>query len=146
MDSFLIISDGIVFSRDDFADSHPSKEEVSCGTRVIMSLNNHSKKTTVEVFDRFSNVDEGFIKTRIPLSRIFSAPGPVSRSEARRLGELISRFNEIELDFSSVTEVGQAFVRELFVVWQKRNPEVRLFAENTCENVDKMIKRVKNTK
>ena len=72
-----------------------------------------SKKTTKEVFDRFSNVDDGFIKTQIPIAHIFPYGSPVSRSEGRRLGELILKFKEVDLDFTGVEEVGQAFCHEM---------------------------------
>ena len=98
------------------------------------------------MFNRFSDVDEGFIKTQIPIAHIFSGTGPVSRSEARRLGELIVKFKEVDLDFINVEEVGQAFVHELFIVWQRNNPDVKLNILNACDDVDFMIRRVKNTK
>ena len=146
MDKFIIFSDNIVFSRDNFSDKDPEYTKLENGTLVVMSLNNQSKKTTREVFDRFSNIDDGFIKTQIPIAHVFSGAGPVSRSEARRLGELIVKFKEVDLDFSNVDEVGQAFVHELFIVWQNRNIDVILNVLNANDDVDFMIKRVKNTK
>lgn len=147
MDSFMILSDNVVFSRDNFDDiNFESNTFDEYSTTVIMELNNNSNKTTKEVFNRFSNIDEGFIKTQIPIAHIFSGTGPVSRSEARRLGELIVRFKEIDLDFINVEEVGQAFVHELFVVWQRNHPDVRLNVLNACDDVDFMIRRVMNTK
>ena len=147
MDSFKIISDGVVFTRDNFDDKN---FEISTfdkdSTTVIMELNNASNKTTREVFNRFSNIEEGFIKTQIPIAHIFSGTGPVSRSEARRLGELIIKFKEVDLDFINVEEVGQAFVHELFIVWQRNHPDVKLNVFNQCDDVDFMIKRVINTK
>ena len=147
MDSFMILSSGVVFSRNNFDEiNFESNTFGECSTTVIMELNNNSNKTTREVFNRFSNVDEGFIKTQIPIAHIFSGTGPVSRSEARRLGELIIKFKEIDLDFINVEEVGQAFVHELFVVWQRNNPNIKLNVLNACDDVDFMIRRVINTK
>lgn len=147
MDSFIILSDRVVFSRDNFDDiNFESNTFDEYSTTVIMELNNNSNKTTREIFNRFSNVDEGFIKTQMPIAHIFSGSGPVSRSEARRLGELITKFKEVDLDFINVEEVGQAFVHELFVVWQKNNPNIKLNISNACEDVDFMIRRVINTK
>ncbi len=146
MDNFAIFSGDIVFTRDNFSDKDMEFKKIEVGTLVSMSLSNQSKKTVREVFDRFSNVDDGFIKTQIPIAHIFSGLGPVSRSEARRLGELIERFNEVDLDFIGVEEVGQAFVHELFIVWQGRNPHIKLNTLNTSNDVEFMIKRVINTK
>ena len=147
MDSFKIVSDGIIFTRDNFDDKNLETDSFKHNsTTVVMELYNNSNKTTREVFNRFSDIDEGFIKTHIPIAHIFSGTGPVSRSEARRLGELISKFKEVELDFTNVEEVGQAFTHELFIVWQRNNPEVKLNVINTGDDVDFMIRRVINTK
>ena len=146
MDDFLIVSDGMIFSRNNFKDERSSSLKRTSGTLVSMSLSNNTLKTSREIFDRFSNVDDGFIKTSIPIAHIFGGCDPISRSEARRLGELISNFKEVELDFLGNEEVGQAFVHELFVVWQRNNPDVKLMVTNACENVDFMIRRVINTK
>ena len=146
MDDFFIVSDDVIFTRNNFSDEQIKGENNGQGTLVSMSLSNHTKKTTREVFDRFSNVDEGFIKTQIPVAHIFPYGNPVSRSEGRRLGELISKFKEVNLDFADVDEVGQAFCHETFIVWQNRNPDVKLNVINANEDVDWMIRRVKNTK
>lgn len=146
MDSFIIFSDGMTFSRTPFNDLQARFDNMFKGTMVCMRLDNHSKKTTKEVFDRFSSVDEGFIKTRIPIAHFFPSGSPVSRSEARRLGELVLKFKEIELDFTSVDEVGQAFCHELFIVWQARNSDKQINVVNASADVMNMISRVKNTK
>ena len=146
MDEFFILSDNIFFSRDNFNDATVKMSGSIKSTLVSMSLNNQTKKTTKEVFDRFSDIEEGFIRTHIPISHMFAYGNPISRSEARRLGELVSEFKEITLDFSGVEEVGQAFCHELFVVWQRNNPDVVLNIVNACEDVNFMIQRVKNTK
>jgi anti-sigma regulatory factor (Ser/Thr protein kinase) len=146
MDSFLIISDKMTFSRTPFNEFQFQDDYLPNGTIVSMRLDNHSKKTTKEVFDRFSSVDEGFIKTQIPIAHVFPNGSPVSRSEARRLGELVLKFKEIELDFTSVDEVGQAFCHELFIVWQARNPDKQINVVNASADVMNMISRVKNTK
>lgn len=146
MDEFLIVSDDIMFTRDNFHDEQLAPLRNGSGTLVAMSLFNGTKKTSREVFDRFSNVDDGFIKTSIPIAHVFPNGDPISRSEARRLGELLSRFKEAELDFYGIEEVGQAFAHELFIVWQRNNPDITLTVLNPCENVDFMIKRVINTK
>lgn len=146
MDKFYILSDNYLFSRNNFSDRNAKVDEVTGRTVVAMSLNNQSKKTTIEVFDRFSDADEGFIRTHIPVSHMFAYGNPISRSEARRLGALISEFREITLDFLGVDEVGQAFCHELFVVWQRNNPETQLTVINANKSVSFMIQRVKNTK
>ena len=123
--------------------SFPKQEN---GTFVLMRLSNHSKKTLSDIFSRFSDCDDGFFKTHIPIAHMFPNGAPVSRSEARRLCHMISQFKEVVLDFQNVEEVGQAFVHELFVVWQNSSPAVKLEVINANESIQWMIKRVKNTK
>ena len=146
MDEFFILSDHIFFSRDNFNDSTVKMSGSIQSTIVSMSLNNQTKKTTKEVFDRFSDMEEGFIRTHIPIAHMFAYGNPISRSEARRLGGVVSDFKEITLDFSGVEEVGQAFCHELFVVWQRNHPDVILNVVNACDDISFMIQRVKNTK
>lgn len=146
MDEFFIVSDNITFTRKNLNKDKIEANLDTQGTFVYMSLFNHSKKTTKEVFDRFSNIEDGFIKTQIPIAHFFLSGNPVSRSEARRLGELILSFKEIDLNFLDVDEVGQAFCHELFILWQERNPQIKLNIINASDNVMFMIKRVMNTK
>ena len=146
MDEFVIISDDMIFSRDNFSEATIQGLHGPSSTIVSMSLSNQTKKSTKEVFDRFADVEEGFIRTHIPIAHMFAYGNPISRSEARRLGAMIAEFKEITLDFTGVEEVGQAFCHELFVVWQQNNPTVVIRVVEACEDVDFMIRRVKNTK
>ena len=150
MDKFLIVSDGKRFTRDNFSelveDFKMSETEINAKTVVIMRLFNSSKKTIKEVFDRFSDMESGFYKTHIPIAHMFPSGTPVSRSEARRLCSLFTEFKEVNLDFYGVEQLGQAFVHEIFVVWQKRNPAIKIHVENANKNISDFIKRVINTK
>ena len=146
MDEFVIISDDMFFSRNNFMDATAKGFNGPSSTIVLMSLNNQTKKTTKEVFDRFADIEEGFIRTHIPIAHMFAYGNPISRSEARRLGALIAEFKEITLDFTGVEEVGQAFCHELFVVWQRNNPDIVINVVEACEDVNFMIQRVRNTK
>ena len=94
----------------------------------------------------FSDVDNGFNKTSIPMKNIYGNSFPVSRSQARRLYNRLDQFNEVELDFSDVDEIGQAFAHELFVKFASNNPNVKLIITNSNPQIDAMINHVKNTK
>ena len=89
--------------------------------------------------------EKGFLRTKIPIAHIFGNY-PVSRSEARRLGSLISNFEEANLDFSNVSDIGHAFTHELFVVFKENNPNIKLHFMNANDTVSTMINRVINTK
>ena len=151
MDEFVIYSDDNYFTRNNFSSSQIEDSDLhkrmsmESGTIVKMTLDNNSKKVLSEVFNTFAPVEEGFVKTTIPIAHMFSGGNPVSRSEARRLLECISLFKEIDLDFSGVEEIGQGFTHELFVIGKQKYPSINLKTVNTCRAVEDMIKRVINT-
>ena len=111
------------------------------GTIIFMELSNMSKRTAREVFDMFANADDGFIKTRIPLKNIYDIY-PVARSQAKRLCEGFEKFQEVELDFDGIEELGQGFAHELFVIYANEHPNVKLVPINACEEVQRMINHV----
>ncbi len=155
LDEFAAISDEKVFTHDkynehffnidDYAVLHNIKQFMNgSGTVIFMSLSNFSKKTTKEVFDMFSDIDNGFTKTQIPIRNMFETY-PVSRSQAKRLCHRFDKFQEIELDFKDISEIGQGFAHELFVVFQKQHPDIKLLPINISNDVSNMINHVKNT-
>lgn len=152
LDRFAAISDGKVFTHDKYEDRHRNMEDMPTrlnwkdykGTIIYMRLSNFSNKLLKEVFDMFSDVDGGFTKTNISIKNIFETY-PVSRSQAKRLCHRFDKFHEVELDFSEVEEIGQAFAHEIFVVFQNKYPNVMITALNTNESVQKMINHVKKT-
>ena len=149
LDKFALISDKKLFSHDKYfdisSDIDISKFKVhNKGTTVYMELSNFSKRTLREVFDMFSNKNEGFIKTRIPLKNIFDMY-PVARSQARRLCEGFDKFKEIELDFDGIDDIGQGFAHELFIIYPKNHPNIKLIPLNVCDDVQTMINHVKNS-
>lgn len=156
VDFFAAISDGKVFSRNRYEDVNIDtlKSELSGnrnvsgimskGTIIVMKLSNHSSKTMKEVFDRFSDIENGFYKTILPIKNIFD-DYPVSRSQAKRLVRRCENFREVVLDFSEVDDLGQGFAHELFVVFGKVHPNIKLVPMNANEQVVKMIAHVRNT-
>ncbi len=152
MDSFTIVSDEHIFTRRSFSDLHSELKSYDflpdnvfkTGTAVHMKLSNSSKKTLGQVFGNFSNADDGFFRTHIPVAHMFADGFPVSRSEARRLGEVLLRFKEVTLDFIDVEKIGQAFAHELFIVL-KNLTGAKLTVVNANDEVLTMISRVENT-
>ena len=65
----------------------------------------------------------------------------VTRSQAKRLAQRFGHFNRVELDFSGVSAIGQAFADELFRVYAVPHPEIRIMAVNTAPDVESMIRR-----
>lgn len=150
VDYFGIISDNKFFSHTRYNDYYFDDLEkligegniFEGGTIVCMEVLNNTSKELRDIMDKYSNQDRGFYKTSIPLVEIFPNGNPVSRSEAKRLGSLLERFEEGLLDFKNIETVGQGFTHELFVVFQKNHPDVVINYENANDNVERMIQRV----
>lgn len=147
-DQFVIFSENKCFRHDSFSDIKFELKNIlyTSGTCVAFSMNNNSTKQLKDVFDMFSDAERGFFKTQIPIAHMFESGCPVSRSEARRLGSYVKRFEEVTLDFKDVTSIGQAFTHELFIVFQNDNPNMKFNVVNANTDVANMISRVKNTK
>ncbi len=149
LDRFAAFSDGKVFSHDRYEDVLSDianlpmfkKWQKRKGTAIYMELSNFSKRLLKEVFDMFSDVDGGFTRTSIRVKNFFDI-FPVSRSQAKRLCNRLENFQEIDLDFSEINEIGQGFAHELFVVFQKKHPDIHLQPINTTKEVQKMIYHV----
>ena len=140
MDHFAIRSDTQLFT----LNSEDQDEEVGDrfrGTAVQMALANDTDKDLGEIMARYVDPDEGFVRTEIPMARIFGGKDPVSRSEARRLGEILADFSVAELDFLGVEELGPDFAHELFGVIARTRPDLYLKIKNASERVAAAIRR-----
>ncbi len=90
----------------------------------------------------YSDEDGEFTKTSVPVRNIFD-DFPVSRSQARRLCHRFENFLEVELDFTGIDEIGQAFAHEIFVVFQNAHKDVKLVPTHMSRDVERMIHHVK---
>jgi uncharacterized protein (DUF1330 family) len=96
-----------------------------------------------DVFDAYTT-DFEFTKTRIRVQLFTYGTRFISRSEARRLLVGLEKFREIVLDFKDVTDVGQGFADEVFRVWGRAHPAVKLVAENMAPPVAFMVERARH--
>ncbi len=153
LDDFAAISAGKIFNHNNFSETLWNLSDIeelqewqnNRGTLIFMSMSNFSNKILKEVFDMFSNDDGEFTKTRIPVKNIFDT-FPVSRSQAKRLCHRFENFDEVELDFEGIDEIGQGFAHEIFVVFQNEHPDISLIPLNTMIDVKKMINHVLKSK
>lgn len=149
-DKFIIASDKLTFCR--FQEGaewlFDVKEDNSGpGTRVSMTIYLDSERSPKEVFDKFTaDLDEfGFTRTHLSVQLAkYKGDHLVSRSQAKRLLSRLEKFKEVYLDFSGVTDIGQAFADEIFRVFKNAHPSIRLIPTKVSPAVDRMIKRAMN--
>jgi len=142
-DSFEIESGDLVWTvdnkRSDFA-------VVSCdwreGTRVLFELAEDHSDRLEDLFARYTRNFE-FAVTRYRIKLLELGVRFVSRSEAKRLMRGLERFQEVILDFAGVEGIGQGFADEVFRVWDRDHPEVRLLTENMNQAVSFMVERAR---
>ena len=147
-DKFTIISGKLYFSYQGEIDwLLEDNQEFSEGTGITLEISIFSKRTTQQVFDRYTTAgDYGFSKTHVPVFlATYGDENLISRSQAKRLLTRFEKFREIILDFANVTFIGQAFADEVFRVFQTQNPGVHLVPINMSKQVKKMIAHVTNT-
>jgi hypothetical protein len=146
-DRFMISSDLIDFCRltgdneDWFFENRGGPVK---GTTVMMEINTNSMQTTKNVFDAYKAEFDtfGFSKTIIPLVLMqYEGDKLISRSQAKRLLTRAERFKEVFLDFKGVTEIGQGFADEVFRVFVRDHPDVKIYHINASEDVVSTIKK-----
>ncbi len=148
-DRFIIYSDGLFYSPNILRDQEILRfQETVEGTGVEMIISTRSERTTKEVFDRYTSDEDddyAFSRTDVPVSLArFGSEHLVSRSQARRLLDRLSGFKHIELDFSGIDLIGQAFADEIFRVFVQNNPEIVISHLNANADIERMIRRVRS--
>lgn len=116
---------------------------VRVGTLVEFTLPLPPARTLRSVFDEFTTEDRGFVRSRPTVKLFGSGLTFISRSEARRLMDGMDAFDEIDLDFAGVDDVGQGFVDELLRVWPSQHAGARLTPLNMNEAVEFMVNRTR---
>jgi hypothetical protein len=110
------------------------------GTAVTLVVSRSARRKIADIFSEYApeEYDLQFEKTRV-LVRL-AARDYVSRSEARRLVARLEQFREAELDFSKVTSLGQGFADEIFRVFVRAHPGVKLTRSNVAPALDAVIR------
>jgi hypothetical protein len=63
----------------------------------------------------------------------------VSRSDAKRIATEFAGFDEVELDFANVDQIGRPFADELVRVWLLAHPYTRITIINASDDVTKTL-------
>lgn len=144
-DDFAIFADGLTFSHQDghTFDYLFESEQAKKGTIVVMQIARNSTRLPNDVFFQFAAPDEfTFDRTIVPmkLARLGNE-NLVSRSQAKRVILRFDRFSFVDLDFKDIPTIGQAFADEIFRVYAKAHPEIKLSYSNCVPEVERMIRR-----
>ncbi len=110
------------------------------GTYVRIELDPRHARELRSLFDEYTE-DLEFSRTRTVVKLFAIGVEFISRSEAKRLLHGLEKFREVVLDFTGVEMVGQGFADEVFRVWQRDHPDVRLSPVNMSETVSFMVGR-----
>lgn len=111
------------------------------GTRVEFLLKRYSRKKLKELFDEYSGEDYSFDRTKIVVRLSQTRGEHISRSQARRLLFGLEKFRRILFDFKKVAEIGQGFADEIFRVFGRAHPAIRLETIHASPSVEFMIRR-----
>jgi len=117
---------------------------VKKGTKVTFKIALDTKKHLSDVFKDYSADpnEPDFDKTKVQIKLYTMGTIYVSRSQARRVLTGLEKFRHIVLDYDKVPTVGQAFVDEIYRVFQSKHPSITIESVNTNEAVKFMIDRV----
>jgi anti-sigma regulatory factor (Ser/Thr protein kinase) len=112
------------------------------GTEVQLTISKNSKRKLEDIFRVFApeEFDYRFEKTRVFI-KLYNA-AYVSRSEAKRLLQGLEKFKEIVLDFKGVRSIGQGFCDEIFRIFKRDHPDIRIRLENINDVLQPMIDHV----
>lgn len=151
-DDFKIISNGEIFNlknktKDKILtlNGYTENNVVNLPTVIVMSINLSSKTELKDVFDDFSPAPEyEFDKTIVPLFLANKYNKLISRSQAKQVVNRLEEFKFITFDFDDIENIGQGFADEIFRVFWKKYPELKLDWINASIEVEKMIKRAMN--
>ena len=93
------------------------------------------------MFDRFTEGNHMAVTRTHIVVHLARVDGEfLSRSEAKRIAAGLDRFTHVEIDFTGVDFVGQAFVDELFRVWARGNPSTKLVPTHANRAVAMMLR------
>jgi hypothetical protein len=113
------------------------------GTRVLFSASVGAVRPLDELFRSYTGEDHAFSRTRAYVQLFALGLRFLSRSEARRMMRGMERFREVVLDFHRVPGVGQGFADEVFRVWARDHPGVRLRPVRMNPPVELMVERAR---
>jgi anti-sigma regulatory factor (Ser/Thr protein kinase) len=111
------------------------------GTKVAFVIGLKSKANLAKIFQEYSEGLFDFGKTKVVVRLYKIGTEYISRSQARRILSGLEKFKKIVLDFKGVEFVGRSFADEIFRVWQKKHPDIKVEYLGANKNIDFTIKK-----
>ena len=111
------------------------------GTKIVFVIHLNSKQKIENIFKEYSGDSFEFDKTRVVVRLYKMSEDYISRSQARRVVSGLDKFKTIILDYKNVDSIGQAFVDEVYRVWQNKYTDKKIITKNANENIKFMINR-----
>jgi hypothetical protein len=146
--SFSIAANGIAYRFDRTANDWTVKlAETRPQTAISLSIEANATYSARDVVQKYTNDEFHFTKSAsfIVQPYVLAVPGSlVSRSETEKLLAGAEAFEQIELDFHNVEDIGQGFADEVFRVYPGVNPTIRLSFRNANDAIQAMISHVTN--
>lgn len=142
VDSFELSANGYRVAFDNLGGDVALGSADNDGTVVSLRLDLDTERELVGVFAAYTDDDSGFHRTTPRIELVHVEGDFLSRSEAKRFAAGLERFAHVELDFTDVPLIGQGFADELFRVWQREHPDVRLDVIGANRGVQLMIDRI----
>jgi hypothetical protein len=131
---------------------HASRPAARAGTAIYLAISLDTPRTLDAVLRAHSMDEAGyrFDRTSVPLhligmggsDRSGSDLALASRADAKRVAARLSEFSLAELDFNGIHDIGHAFADELFRVFPRCHPQVRLQPVGMSPQVAAMIASV----
>jgi len=127
-------------------DSAIGLSSVRRGTQVELQVVAGHVPRLEEVFAAYTDPESlHFTRTRATIKLVGLGKTLVSRSEAKRLVARLMDFRHVTLDFSGVEVVGQGFCDEVFRVFARAHPTVKLEPVGMNDAVAFMVGRARAT-
>ncbi len=114
------------------------------GTTVYLAIALDTARTLDAVLHAHSASGQGlgFERTRVPLQLLADHGALASRAEARRVAQRLGAFQQADIDFSGLDDVGHGFADELFRVFGRAHPGLALRPLGMNPRVQAMVASV----
>jgi hypothetical protein len=141
---FEMSSGGLRWTVDNMrGDTAVGSSPVRQGTTVRVEVALRPKRKLDQVFAEYTE-DFAFTKTRVVIKLFTLGTHFISRSEARRVVANLEKWQSVVLDFAGVEEIGQGFADEVFRVWARAHPAIKIEAVSMTAPVAFLVNRARS--